>query len=341
MTYKDMKDNNDNKVIETNHLIALCEIGEDYKLFCDDLEKLIKSRTNRDLVEEAYRVMHGDFSIHAGKYKSFIEKHQHTIEVLNKYHCLSNFTVLGYDIKGKRIKNLPEDYFYQYIEKHKENIERIKSIALKLKELGFERIEFNEKIDFTKREFELDKLYDSDFDFLDNIEIIPTYLQNTIRYRTTGSSYCMHLDSHRYGNREISENGKRIELNSLLFDPSKLPNEITTESTIGVIARLSDEKKEQYNDIKDSVDISISTDDLETQFDILKNIIERIDKTKNNEELANLLTQMKAILAELQSFGKNFEHQVVERHPDITTEMMDNEKKLYLKRRCLSSIDID
>lgn len=31
--------------VHTNHLIALCEIFEDYKSFCDDLELLIKSKS--------------------------------------------------------------------------------------------------------------------------------------------------------------------------------------------------------------------------------------------------------------------------------------------------------
>jgi len=49
------------KSISINHLITLCEVGEDYKLFCDDLEMLIKSKTNIDFVTEAYKVMQGKF----------------------------------------------------------------------------------------------------------------------------------------------------------------------------------------------------------------------------------------------------------------------------------------
>ena len=37
---------------------------------------------------------------------------------MNKYSCLGNLTVLSYDARGKRIENLTEDYFYQYIQKY-------------------------------------------------------------------------------------------------------------------------------------------------------------------------------------------------------------------------------
>ncbi len=234
------------KKINTNHLIVLCEIGEDYKSFCEDLEKLIKSKNNRDLVKKAYRVMRGKFSIGAGKYKSFIEKHKQAIEIMNKYYCLSDLTVLSYDTRGKRRKGLTEDYIYQYIQEHKEDIETIKSIALKIKKLGFERIKFNENLDFTKLEFQLDNLHEGDFAFLENIEIKPTDLQSIIKYKTKGSHYCIYLGSSGgEKDKEVSKYWRSIELNSLIFDPSKLPNEITTESTIGVIQKLSSEKKEQ------------------------------------------------------------------------------------------------
>ena len=35
------------KSIDINKIIALCELGDDYKSFCDDLELLIKSKTKK------------------------------------------------------------------------------------------------------------------------------------------------------------------------------------------------------------------------------------------------------------------------------------------------------
>ncbi len=330
------------KKIQTNHLIVLCEIGENYKSFCDDLEKLVKSISHRDLVSDLYRVMQGKLSISSNKYKEFIEKHKHTIEIMNKYSCLSNLTVLSYDEQGKRRENLAEDYFYQYIQEHNADIETIKALALKIKALGFNEINFGEKLDFTEIEYELDNSYGSDFAFLENMEVNPTYLSSPIKYRTNGSHYCLILSSSGYGsNKEISKYGRNIELNSLIFDPNKLPNEITTESTIGIIQALAEKKKVEHEDIQASVDLSITTSDLVGYFERLKEVSERIDKIKDNPELKNLLNQMQNTLAQLQLFGANFENQIIDSYAGITDETMRREKKLYLDRRYWSSIDID
>lgn len=129
--------------------------------------------------------------IGSNQYKEFIEKHKHTIEIMNKYSCLSNLTVLSYDEKGKRKENLAEDYFYQYIQEHKEDIETIKAVALKIKALGFNEINFGEKLDFTEIEYEFDTSYGSGFAFLENMEVNPTYLNSSIKYRTNSSHYCL------------------------------------------------------------------------------------------------------------------------------------------------------
>lgn len=325
------------KSISINHLITLCEVGEDYKLFCDDLEILIKSKTNKDFVNEAYQVMQGKFSIRSSKYKSFIEKHKQTIETMNKYFCLSNLTVLSYDTKGNRRENLPEDYFYQYIQQNKENIEKIKEVALKLKELGFNEIKYGENLDFTEIEYDLDTFYESEFAFLENIEVNSTYLRSPIKYKTSSSCYCMCLTSKSYGSKkEVSKYDRKIYLNSLILDPNSLPDEITTESTVGVIKKLVDNKKTEYSDIKNSVDLSIATDDLRTQFEHLKQVVESIDKIKDKEELASILYQMQSIMMQLQNFGENFEKEIIDSNASITTQTLEQEKNyIYTEDICL------
>lgn len=330
------------KSIHINHLLVLCEIVEEYKSFCNDLEILIKSRTNRDLVSEAYKVMQGKFSIHSRRYKSFIEKHKHTIEIMNKYSCLSNLTVLNYNTKGSRIANLPVDYFYEYIQNNKEYIEVIKAVALKLKTLGFREIQYGESLDFTKTEYNLYPSRERTFAYLENIEVNPTYLNNPIKYKTSDSCYCMCLDLKCYGNeKEISEYSRKIYLNSLILEPNSLPNEITMESTIGVIKKLAADRKIEYQVIGNSVDLSIAINDLKNEFEHIKQVIAKIDKVKDDEELISLLAQMQNIMTQLQSFGENFEKEIIDCNENITEQKMEQEKKLYLERRYLSSIHID
>lgn len=329
------------KKIQTNHLIALCEIGEDFKSFRNDLEQLIKSRDSRNLVSKVYSAMQGNLFMISNKYKGFIEKHKHTIEIMDKYSCLGDLTVLSYDAKGKRRENLAEDYFYQYIQEHNEDVKTIKAVALKIKALGFNEINFGEKLDFTEFEYELNTLYGSDFVFLENMEVNPTYLNSPIKYRTNGSHYCLILGSSGYvSNKEVSKYDRNIVLNSLIFDPNKLPNEITTKSTIGVIQKLAEKKNEECKNIRDSIDLSISTSDLINCFENLKKVFRRIDKIKDNQELINLLNQMQNTLEQLQLFGVGFENQIIASCTSITEEIMKREKKLYLSRR-LNDIDID
>ncbi len=324
--------------IQTNHLIALCEIKDDYKLFCNDLEELIKSKGNKNLINKAYKVMEGKIS--SKKFQNFMKKHRNTIEILKAYSCLNNLTILSYDEKGKRRKNLSEDYFLEYLQEHKEDIEIIKNVVLKIKSLGFNELSFNEKIDFTKIEYEYDNLYGIDFAFLENMEINPTYFDSPIKYKTTGSAYCIILGFNNYDfNKEISENDRNIKLNNLVFNPDRLPSEITKDSTIGVIYKLAQQKKLVYEDIKNSVNLSTYTNDILDNFEQLKKVIEKINKVKNNQELTNLLNQMQSMLYQLKLFGINFENEVIDSNKDITNEIMVREKKLYLNNRYLTNIN--
>lgn len=89
------KENKQYSVIATNHLITLCEVFEDYEAFYNDLEDLVnqkKATKEEDLVLEVYEyIMQENIFINNEKYDAFIEKHKHTIEVMKKYCCLSNF----------------------------------------------------------------------------------------------------------------------------------------------------------------------------------------------------------------------------------------------------------
>lgn len=102
------KENQQYPAVGTNHLITLCEVFEDYEAFYNDLEELIKPNKKKkklyeylsqkqeeqeeNLVRKVYDyIMQENTLINNEKYDAFIEKHKHTIEVMKKYCCLSNF----------------------------------------------------------------------------------------------------------------------------------------------------------------------------------------------------------------------------------------------------------
>ena len=242
------------------------------------------------------------------------------------YSCLNNFTIDNYDSKGIRNKNLAEDYYYQYIKAHKKDIETIQAVILKIKSLGIDKINFDERLDFTKLEY---KLYNSDY----------RDLTNPIKYKTTNSCYQINLRTNEKA--QIEDKNRNIELNCLIFDSNRLPNKIELGSALDIIKNLAEKKKEEYEAIRDSIDFSISTSDLQTYFDYLKNIFERNDEIKKNQDLTNLLEQMKNLLIQIQLFGENFENKIIDSNADITNETMKKEKESYLERRRISFIDID
>lgn len=328
------------KKIDINELITLCELGENYKIFCTELEELIKSKKNKDIVFDLYNVIQGKFSIHSNKYKSFIKKHKSTIEIMNKNFCLMNLTVLSYDPKGNRKENLSEDYFYEYLKNNKKNIEIIKEILLKLKKIGFKRINYGENLDFTGIDYSLDLIYTDDFVFLENIEVNSTYLNNPIKYRTKSSHYCMHFGVNGYGDeKEISEYAKDIYLNSLILNPNNIPDEITIESTFNLIKDKFNNKKSEISDIRNYIDLSIATDDLINNFLILKRTVSNIDDVKNNQEMLDLLNQMKIIMDKLKNIDENFEQKIIDSNESLTEKLIEKEKKLYLDRRNCINID--
>ena len=330
------------KNTRTNHLLTLCEILDDYESFCTDLESLVKTKNNRKLVNSIYNAMQKKTSIGSNRYKDFIEKHKHTLEIMYTYSTINYFTMIVFDEHGKRRENLSEDYFYQYIQKHKNDLETIRKVILKIKDLEIDTINFDDELDFTKMEYEINNFNRSYFAFLENMEVKPNYLRNQIKYKTNESNYCLILEIDTIGNhKEINKYNRCIELNNLIFDPDKLPAEITVESTFGKIRQLSEKKLVEHTEIHNSVCLSVAINDLRDYFERLKTVIKGINKIKDDEELSNLLTEIQDAILKLQLFNKNFDSQLIESYISITDELIQKEKQLYLSRRHWTDIDID
>lgn len=222
----------------------------------------------------------------------------------------------------------------------------MKQIVLKIKELGIEVITFGEHLDFTKQSYSLsipllNSSYDCEFEFLENMECTPTYpsSNNTTKYKSSSSHYLMHLTLYNPESHGIRSNCVRnIELNSLVFNPSFLPNEITAETTINVIKNLIEKNKAESKDIKDAVDVSIATDKLKSEFESLKKRYDTIDKVKENQELKELLIGMQNIMAKLQTFEESFSKQIINTYPDLSEDIIKKEKTQEEDRR-YNSID--
>jgi len=207
----------------------------------------------------------------------------------------------------------------------------------KLQELGFSRFEFNEELDFTKEIYDVSPLFRCNFriTYVANVQVIPNYVDH-INYKTSDSNYKMELEI--IGD-EISEYGRKIILNSLLFDPSTLPINVEKVNTFGHILWLKNQQKEKSAIIRNLVDLSISISDLEHQLNLTDETISKLDGVKNKEELVVILLGIREDIEKLKTLSAQHDSNVLEQEPLLTLEILEREKSLCLRRRYMSSVD--
>lgn len=328
-----------NKKIDTNNMITLCHIVDEF----DELEKrlipAISPKYNRDFVFQVWDVSRGKFKLGARKAKRFYEENKSVIDAMNQYSNVPMFINQNYGWHGEITGDLR--FFYEYLVSHKEDIPKILELLEKLKELGFTEFEFNEELDFTKEIYGAYLSLGDNFNltYVANPQVIPNYT-SYINFTTANSNFKMKLNLSGFSdNKEISSSWREIELNSLLFDPSTLPEKMDIEHTHGQLVRLKNEQQDKTNIIRSSVDLSISVSDLERQFNYTNGTISKLDGVKNKEKLVAVLTSMKENLEKLKVLSAEHDSNISQEDPSLTPEVLENEKTLYLRRRFMSSID--
>lgn len=317
-----MKKENKTISVEVNDLIAICHILNDYTKFTQNLKELIKNNNSRNIAFILYKISKDEFVFSSRKEKKFYKDNKSVIDTINKYSNIQNITI-NYLTEENSL-----DFFYKYIKKHQDNLERILSVLEKIKKLGFDNLEFDEEKDFTNTIYEIDtSSYINDISYLDNIEIVPNYENNIVEYKTTGSNY--KIDTQLTFNT-IEEYRKSIVVNSLLFDPKRLPEEITKETIYDIIVSLKKKEKKKCNKIRNSVDLSISIDDLYTQIKNINKIIEQLNNEENKEqlhELREILLEFKNNLNQLQKISSKYNESILKENPNITKDMLKKKRR--------------
>ena len=327
--------NKENYKIEIDNLIALYHIIDDFEEFEKKLKPAISTKYNRDFTYNLWKISRGKFKLGAFKARKFYKENKAIIDTINKYSDILSFINRSYDWIGDPYGNL--HFFYQYLIEHKNEIDKILSVLEKLKELGFTSFEFNENLDFTKETYNIDSSYNYSITYVDNIKVIPHY-EYYIKYGTTSSNYKMELRTNTKG--EFSEYGREIILNSLLFNANRLPEKIDKETIIEPILKLKEEQQEKSAPIRNSVDINVSIFDLETRLGYTINTISRLEGVKNKKELLEVLANIKQDVEKLRTLGSEYDSSLTETEPTLTSDVLEKEKTLYLRRRDWESMDI-
>lgn len=323
----------DNKMINIDNLITLCHILDDYEEFEKILIKAMKHGSDRDFVFQLDDVSKGKFRLGSYKARRFYEENKLIIDAINHYSTIPSFINLNYGINGKIIGDIR--FFYEYLVSHKEDIEKILFLMNKLKELGFDNIEFNDELDFTKEVYKTSlSQYDNFYlMYVANPEVIPNYT-NEINYVTKDSKYKMILSITGYKEKEISKYNRKIILNSLIFNPYMLPEELDLEHTYGNLVRLKEEQSDETFLIRNLVDLNVSIFDLDKQYDSTYRIINGLnDNIKHREELVTILMEIKAKLEKLKLLGLEYNRSISRNDPLLSQELLEQEKVYYLRRR--------
>ena len=323
----------DNKMINIDNLITLCHILDDYEEFEKILIKAMKHGSDRDFVFQLDDVSKGKFRLGSYKARRFYEENKLIIDAINHYSTIPSFINLNYGINGKIVGDIR--FFYEYLVSHKEDIEKILFLMNKLKELGFDNIEFSDELDFTKEVYKtsLSQYYNFYLMYVANPEVIPNYT-NEINYVTKDSKYKMILPITGYKEKEISKYNRKIILNSLIFNPYMLPEKLDLEHTYGNLVRLKEEQSDETFLIRNSVDLNVSIFDLDKQYDSTYRIINGLnDNIKHREELVTILMEIKAKLEKLKLLGLEYNRSISRNDPLLSQELLEQEKVYYLRRR--------
>lgn len=319
----------------TEHIIALCHIIDDFEEFEKRLIPIISSKYNKDFALQLWDISKGKSKLGARKAKKFYSENKSIIDTINKYSNITGFINYNYRCYGTQKGDI--QFFYEYILKHKEELKQILAVLGKLSELGFREFEFNEKLDFTKETYEADSTFESNFciTYVANAQVILNYV-DYINYKTSNSNYKMELyvSDDKFSIRDI-------KLNSLLFDPTSLPDVLDKENTFDHFLKLKNEQKEQSATTRNSVDLGISILDLERQFSFTNNIISKLNGVKNKDQLLEILLSIKEDVEKLKTLSSQYDSSILEENPLLTPEVLKKEKTLYLKRRYWKNLDID
>lgn len=323
--------------METRSLLAMCYILDDYHRFGDAIIASQKKVKNRDFSYDLLKVTQGRKIIGGHEAKRIYNEFKDVIDTINEYGYVSNFIMSNF-CWGEKYQEIAE-YFYEYLIANRENLETIKAVLSKLIELKFDNIEFDTGLDFSEKKYSLsNNLYHSiHFNYIAEALPIPQYNANSVRYYSETTPYEMEITASL---GQITEYGRKIKLNTLVFDPSLLPDKITKETVFDSLVDLKNQTKEEVTAIRNAVDLSIGIEDLQYMIENTMRIIDTIEDETIKLNLLNSATIMLEQIGKMKIERDALESQIQEEHPTITEQKLTLEKKLYKQRRDYESIDL-
>lgn len=315
--------------IPLDNMIAMCYILDEYPRFNDNLKRFIISKNNIDDIYNLYKISNGERIVGVRKVKKFYQENKVVIDIINKYTDINKFITHDYDSKGFLKDSSRIDLFYKYLVNHKDDINKIILVLNKINSLGFRNIYFDEKIDFTNNTYLINtNLSDNKkIIYLDNMEALPNYHIDCIKYKTSKSNYAIYLKLLSRSNLF----NQYILVNSFLFDPNSLPKEISIERFTDRIISLKEKQQEFNRTINNSVSLNISIDDLYKDYLKTYDIVEKLDGINSKEKLKESLLIIKKYLDNLNAINKEYDDSIIKEYQGINREELEEEKKKVIE----------
>lgn len=320
------------KDINILDLLALVEIFNEYDEFEKDLNKLLNNKNSINNLYKIRELASGEKVLCSRRIKLFFSKHK---TIIKKIHNIVNIQSFVYHSSDwSRKTNI-----YKYLDTHRDELDKIKEVVLKLKDLGVEKIEFDENFDFTTKKYYMYSwLADNTcIHYVSDIETIPGYQSDKIVYQTNSSPFEIKISTSF---RELSKKYNRAKLNSLTFDINLLPNEISKSEIINPIQDAKQEKNKDFESIKNIVDLRQTESNLKEKLSRLESILQNVDSLKNKEKVKKALIEIKKQLENIEEEISSYEDEVVCESTYITHDLLDSEEEAYERRKRDSEIHI-
>ncbi len=316
-----------------NFFITLCNIIEDFPTLEKKLTPLILKKDTTKFAADLNNISHNKFLI-SKEVKNFYQENKQIIDKINQSYNIFSFIIRVYNYNGQ----IREQFLsmYDYINKNKDKTNIMLNVLHKIKDLQIDTVSFYENKDFTKDIYYITPKFEQndDINYVNNIKIIPNYTSD-IKYITTGSNYKI--------NAKLILNHFdfcKISLNSLIFDASTLPKKMNKETIFDSIVKLNEEQQPKTEAIRNSVNLGISIDDLDKQYNYTFNMLNRLNNVDNKEKLLTTLQTIKENINKLKKISAQYDT-TISKEEGLSSEILKEEKQKYLSRRLMQEIDLD
>lgn len=301
------------------NLLALSAIRKciDDERFGQFYTDMVRLRERRDFYYLLGKISNGTFTF-APKEKQFYKEYIDIFELINKYS--DTFTFLFSEERHPYM-----DFFLEYFTLHEYEMDKIIEVLNHIQKLKIHEIHFSEELDFTKEVCMLDSRFvvNQKISVFDHMQVIPSCYYDKISYKTVDSPYKIDVT---VGFFAVSEYCRSIDLNTLVFDASRLPDTLSKNTTFDYIVSLKEALSTTTKYLRDAVSFAVGIDELESE---LLSLQSKLDSdVESQEELLGVLGSFNALLPQLKEACDKYHRSVMEENSSITPEVMEKEKQL-------------